>query len=109
MYSMKVSEILQDNIRKLTIDKNKLVSDALSLMDKHDLSMLLCVNNEKLVGMITERDIADRLGSSRAKQLPASRIHVSGVMTYNPRVIKVKAIINASTAIILFLIIFYIF
>ncbi|NVM53002.1 MAG: CBS domain-containing protein [Candidatus Helarchaeota archaeon] len=85
---MKVSEILQDEIRKLTIDKNQLVTDALNLMNKHDLSMLLCVNNEKLVGMITERDIADRLGSSRAKQLTPSRIHVSGVMTYNPRVIS---------------------
>ncbi len=85
---MKVTEILQSEIRKLTIDKNQSVTDALNLMNKHNLSMLLCVNNEKLVGMITERDIADRLGSSRSKQLSPSRIHVSGVMTYNPRVIK---------------------
>ena len=85
---MKVSDILQNEIRKLTIDKNQSVTDALTVMDKHNLSMLLCVNNEKLVGMITERDIADRLGSSRAKQLSPSRIHVSGVMTYNPRVIN---------------------
>ena len=50
------------------------MSDALILMDKHDLSMLLCVNNDKLVGMITERDIADRLGSSRSKKLSPSSI-----------------------------------
>ncbi|MFX1293461.1 MAG: CBS domain-containing protein [Promethearchaeota archaeon] len=85
---MKVTEILQKEIRKLLIDKNQLVTDALSLMNKYNLSMLLCVNNEKLVGMITERDIADRLGSNRAKQLTPSRIHVSGVMTYNPKVIS---------------------
>jgi CBS domain-containing protein len=85
---LKVSEILQNEIRKLTIDKDQLVTDALTLMDKHDLSMLLCVNKGKLVGMITERDIADRLGSIKSKQLKPSSIHVSGVMTYNPRVIS---------------------
>lgn len=57
-------------------------------MDKYNLSMLLCVNNEKLVGMITERDIADRLGSIRSKTLSPSSIHISGVMTYNPKVIS---------------------
>ncbi|TFG05850.1 MAG: CBS domain-containing protein [Promethearchaeota archaeon] len=85
---MKVVEILQNEVRKLTIDKNQSIKDALSLMDKHNVSMLLCMSDEKLVGMITERDIADRLGSSRVKQLSPSRIHVSGVMTYNPRVIN---------------------
>ncbi|MHA1264141.1 MAG: CBS domain-containing protein [Candidatus Helarchaeota archaeon] len=85
---MKVSEIMQRDIRKLSIDKNQSITDALSLMNKQDLSMLLCMNDDKLVGMITERDIADRLGSSKIKQLSPSRIHVSGVMTYNPRVIN---------------------
>ncbi len=88
MKFLRVSEILQKDIRKLTIDKNQRLTDALNIMDKYNLSMLLCVNNEKLVGMITERDIADRLGSSRAKQLTPSRIHVSGVMTYNPKVVS---------------------
>jgi len=88
---LKVVELLQTEIRKLTIDKNQSVTDALTEMDKYNLSMLLCVNNLKLVGMITERDIADRLGSSHSKQLSPSRIHVSGVMTYNPKVISADA------------------
>ena len=44
--------------------------------------------------MITERDIADRLGSSRSKQLSPSRIHVSGVMTYNPKVINSDMVVE---------------
>ena len=91
---MKVAEIFQNEIRKLTIDKNQSVTDALNLMNKHNLSMLLCVNKDKLVGMITERDIADRLGSSRSKQLSPSRIHVSGVMTYNPKVINSDMVVE---------------
>jgi CBS domain-containing protein len=91
---LKVSELLQTEIRKLTIDKNQSITDALTEMDKYNLSMLLCVNNQKLVGMITERDIADRLGSSRSKQLSPSRIHVSGVMTYNPKVISADTTIE---------------
>jgi len=85
---LKITEILQNEKRKLIIDKDQLVTDALNLMNKHDLSMLLCVNKGKLVGMITERDIADRLGSIKTKQLKPSSIHISGVMTYNPRVVS---------------------
>jgi CBS domain-containing protein len=57
-------------------------------MDKNNLSILLCTSNEQLAGMITERDIAEKLGSSKSKQLSPSQIHVSGVMTYNPKVIS---------------------
>jgi len=85
---LKVSEIFQSEVRKLTIDKNQSITDALNLMDKYNLSMLLCVSGEKLVGMICERDIADRLGSSKAKQLSPSQIHVSGVMINNPKIIS---------------------
>jgi CBS domain-containing protein len=85
---LKVADILQSEIRKLTIDKNQSITDALNLMDKYNLSMLLCVSGNELVGMICERDIADRLGSSKAKQLSPSQIHVSGVMINNPKVIS---------------------
>ncbi len=84
---MKITEILQSEI-KLTIDKNQSITDALNLMDKNNLSILLCTSNEQLAGMITERDIAEKLGSSKSKQLSPSQIHVSGVMTYNPKVIS---------------------
>lgn len=88
MNPLKVAEILQGEVRKLTIDKNQSITDALNLMDRYNLSMLLCVSNEQLVGMICERDIADRLGSIKAKQLSPSQIHVSGVMINNPKVIS---------------------
>lgn len=88
MKLLKVAEIFQSEVRKLSIDKSQSITDALTLMNKYNLSMLLCVSDEKLVGMICERDIADRLGSSKAKQLSPSQIHVSGIMINNPKVIS---------------------
>jgi CBS domain-containing protein len=37
-------------------------------------------NNKELVGIISERDIADKLGSSKYESMPASRLHISSVM-----------------------------
>lgn len=67
-----------------TVDKDDFVSYAIELMTKKRVSRLLVVDKGKLVGIITEKDIVDRLGSSRTKSLPASGVHVSGVMSSNP-------------------------
>jgi CBS domain-containing protein len=67
-----------------TVDKDDAVSHAIELMTKKRVSRLLVVNKGKLVGVITEKDIVDRLGSSKMKSLSASSAHVSGVMSDNP-------------------------
>ena len=38
------------------------------------------VNHKELVGIISERDIATKLGSSKSESMPASRFHISSVM-----------------------------
>ncbi|NHI91909.1 MAG: CBS domain-containing protein [Candidatus Lokiarchaeota archaeon] len=77
---MKVSEIMQTELRDISIDKDRMISDALDIMNKYKSSVLIVTNRGKLVGIVTEHDIADRLGSSRAGKLKASSLHVSSVM-----------------------------
>ena len=49
-------------------------------MRKHNVSRLPVTNNKELVGIISERDIAAKLGSSKYESMPASRLHISSVM-----------------------------
>jgi CBS domain-containing protein len=64
----------------ITIDKDQNLSDALKLLRKNNVSRLPVVNNKELVGIISERDIAAKLGSSKYESMPASRLHISSVM-----------------------------
>ena len=64
----------------ITIDKDQNLSDALKLLRKHNVSRLPVTNNKELVGIISERDIAAKLGSSKYESMPASRLHISSVM-----------------------------
>ena len=64
----------------ITIDKDQNLSDALKLLRKNRISRLPVLNNKELVGIISERDIAKKLGSSKYESMPASRLHVSSVM-----------------------------
>ncbi|MGC9517867.1 MAG: CBS domain-containing protein [Methanomicrobiales archaeon] len=69
----------------VSVDKDQNICDALKKMKKNKISRLLVVNtNEKnvkeLVGVITEKDIALKLGSSKYGNLAPSHFHVSTVM-----------------------------
>ncbi|MBM4241292.1 MAG: CBS domain-containing protein [Euryarchaeota archaeon] len=71
--------------RVVVIDKDQNIHDALKFMRKHRISRLPVVNTnmenvKELVGIITEKDIASRLGSSRYGNLAPSHFHVSTVM-----------------------------
>jgi CBS domain-containing protein len=64
----------------ITVDKDQNLSDALKLLRKNNVSRLPVTNNKELVGIISERDIANKLGSSKYESMPASRLHISSVM-----------------------------
>ena len=73
----------------VVIDKDQNIHDALKIMKKRKISRLPVINtngnNEKeLVGIITEKDIALRLGSSRYGNLAPSHFYISTVMTSDP-------------------------
>jgi len=74
-----VSELMTREV--VTIDKDRKLSDALELMEKHRISRLVVVNRGAIVGMITDKDVLEVMGSSRyAKKLPSS-LHVSTAMS----------------------------
>ena len=56
----------------ITIDKDQSLSDALKLLRKNKISRLPVLNNKELVGIVSERDIAKKLGSSKYESMPAS-------------------------------------
>jgi CBS domain-containing protein len=80
---MKAKEIMVKDLK--TISKNANVKEALDKMRNYGVSRLLVVKGEdtNIVGIITERDITERLGSRRAGSLPPTKIYVSSCMSPN--------------------------
>ena len=76
---MQIKNLMSEEL--ITVDKDQNLSDALKLFRKHNVSRLPVTNHKELVGIISERDIADKLGSSKYESMPASRLHISSVMT----------------------------
>ncbi len=101
---MHVKDIMSREV--FLVDKDQNIHDALKIMKKHKISRLPVINTnndhvKELVGIMTEKDIARRLGSSRYGNLAPSHFHVSTVMTPNPITIEsVKSIGNAAKIII---------
>lgn len=77
--------IISDKLVK--VDKDESINDALELMTKKKISRLLVTEKDEVVGIITEEDIAKRLGTGRERKLKTAHIHVSAAMTRNPKTI----------------------
>ncbi|MBX7075987.1 MAG: CBS domain-containing protein [Methanobacteriaceae archaeon] len=80
---MQIKNLMTEN--PITIDKNKNICDCLRIMYKDDLSRIPVVksgegNKKELVGIISEKDIANKLGSSKYADVAISHFHVSTVM-----------------------------
>jgi CBS domain-containing protein len=75
----------------ITIDKDQLVSFLIELMKKKRVSRLPVMEGHSLVGIVTEKDIVNRLSSTRDGGLSSSGLRVSSIMTSNPRTISADA------------------
>lgn len=81
---MQIKNIM--SVNPVVIDKNQNVSDALRLMKKNKISRLVVTNTneenlKEVVGIVTEKDIALKLGSSKYGNLAPAHFYVSTVMT----------------------------
>lgn len=65
----------------ITIDKDQNLSHAIDLMDKNNISRLMVTDDGKIMGILTEGDIGERLGTGRERKLRTTQLHVSGPMT----------------------------
>ncbi|RBQ22266.1 Inosine-5'-monophosphate dehydrogenase [Candidatus Methanobinarius endosymbioticus] len=80
---MQIKNLMSEEL--VTIDKDQNVCDALRLMKKHKISRIPVINTnenheKELVGIISEKDIATKLGSSKYGNLAPSHFHISTVM-----------------------------
>jgi CBS domain-containing protein len=75
---MKVKDIMTD---PFVVHKADTISHAMDLMKKQDTRRLLVVNGEDLLGVITMRSIARKLGTWKKSSLPASSLHVATATT----------------------------
>lgn len=72
---MKVSEIMHDAV---TVKKDLTLKEAAKLMAKKGISSLIFIKNNKLAGIITERDIMKNVTSLNKN---ISRVAKNGVIT----------------------------
>ncbi len=78
---MKVSEVMTTDFE--TIEKDLNLAKALGLMrKKKDISRLIVIHNEKPVGIISFRDVANKLGTHKTEGISAKSLRVSGAMSY---------------------------
>ncbi len=75
---MKVKNIMKEPRR---VHKSDTLSHAMDLMDKHDTRRLLVINGDELLGVITMRSVARKLGTWKTSNLPASSLHVAAATT----------------------------
>ncbi|MCD6402820.1 MAG: CBS domain-containing protein [Candidatus Aenigmarchaeota archaeon] len=80
-FFLKVKDVMKKKI--YTINANEPITQALKKMEKYGVSRLLVEKDKKIVGIITERDIAKRLGHKRERKLSPSHIFVSSAYTKN--------------------------
>ena len=84
---MEVSAIM---VEPVTIDKDRRLSDALSLLEKKKVDRLVVIEGGDVTGILTYADIADRLGVSKVIAVSIGRLHVSSAMTDSQSLITVS-------------------
>ncbi|MCX9014110.1 MAG: CBS domain-containing protein [Candidatus Methanoperedens sp.] len=75
---MYVKDIMK---KPFSANKADTISHAMDMMDKHNTRRLLVENGGELLGVITMRSIARKLGTWKTANLPASSLHVATATT----------------------------
>ena len=75
---LKVSDVMTRDI--IYVDKNADLEHILHLMEKHRITKLPVLENGKPIGIVTDGEIAYKLGSLRSKDVNPSHLYASSVM-----------------------------
>lgn len=75
---MKVSDVMSTDL--ITVDKDQNLKEVLQLMDHHNVTKLPVTDDGKLVGIVTDGHIADKLGRLHNKNIQTGTLHASSVM-----------------------------
>ena len=81
---LKVEDAMTENV--VTVDADATVKEAVEIMNKHEIGCLVVMEGNKLVGILTERDMLKRvLGESRnPEKTKVSEIMTTPVTTTSP-------------------------
>lgn len=66
-----------------TINKSDTLSHALDIMEKKDMRRLLVKHDDKIVGILTMRNLTRELGTRKKGSMPASSLHVATAVSDN--------------------------
>jgi CBS domain-containing protein len=75
---MKVKEIMTKEV--ICVSKNDNLRYVIDTMEKHNITKIPVLDNGKIVGVVTDNKMADKLGSIKSKGIPAARMHASTIM-----------------------------
>ena len=79
----KIVQVMSKPVR--TVESNEKLSTALAVMDKHDIGNVVVMEGQKLVGIVTERDVVRQmLKDSRVLQEPVKQGMSQPVITASP-------------------------
>jgi CBS domain-containing protein len=95
----KVKDYMQSPV--YVVDKEEPIQRARNLMLKHGISRLLVMDGKKLVGVVTNHDLSNRLSQAAPewRRRPISLIPIKQVMTDNPLIIYPDATLQQAAEI----------
>jgi len=82
---VKVAEIMLRDYP--AVDKDETLEHAVRVMKRYDMDRVLAFEDEKLVGIMTKKDIMVKLATLRTRNLVPGRMHVSSFMTPDPKTV----------------------
>jgi len=83
---MNVQEIMNRDI--IYVDKDVDLKYVIKLMKKHNITKIPVVENHKPTGLVTDSNIAKKLGAIRTRGVPAARLHASSVLDKDIEIIS---------------------
>lgn len=75
---MKVRDIMSTEL--ITVDKDRNLKEVLHLMQQHKVTKIPVTEQKKLIGIVTDGRIADKLGRAHNKRAQTATFHASSVM-----------------------------
>lgn len=89
---VKVEDIM--DLNPPIVDKDSNLREALDIMREYERDRVLVVEEKKLVGIVTKKDIMVRLATLRTRRVSISRLYVSSVMSLNPIVVTPDTLVD---------------
>lgn len=87
--SIKVKKIMDKD--PITIDKNETLIQGLRLLEKGKISHLILLSGEKVEGIVSEKDVLAKLGTTRTWRTNLSRFHLSSFIRRPPITIDLSS------------------